>query len=220
MLNKENRSLRRPPVKRNKITQRKLIPKKLAISIIIAISAVLIYSYMYKYTNEAKVMRKLETTQQELKAQKSEVESKSIDTQAKQSQINDLNKQLEDVKNQLQAKRNTQIALAEAQEKARTVVANPGTPITGDKHTWLAASNIPQSDWADADWIITRESGWRPTVINSIGACGLGQALPCSKLPCQLTDPVCQLNWINGYVNGRYGGFSQAKGFWQAHNWY
>ena len=91
----------------------------------------------------------------------------------------------------------------------------------GTKTEWLAASNIPQESWGYADYMVQRESGWRPDAINrSSGACGLAQALPCSKIPGQWNDPVNALNWMNGYVNGRYGGWAQAYDFWQKNKWY
>ncbi len=91
----------------------------------------------------------------------------------------------------------------------------------GTKTEWLAASNIPQESWGYADFMVQRESGWRPDAINrTSGACGLAQALPCSKIPGQWNDPVNALNWMNGYVNGRYGGWAQAYDFWLKNKWY
>ena len=69
------------------------------------------------------------------------------------------------------------------------------------------------------DYIIFHESGWNPNAINeSSGACGLGQALPCSKI----TDhsDLGQLNWTIDYIRDRYINPVQAQAFWLAHNWY
>ncbi len=91
----------------------------------------------------------------------------------------------------------------------------------GSKTDWLAASNVPQDSWGYADFMVARESGWNPNALNkSSGACGLAQALPCSKLGPNWNDPVVALNWMNGYVNGRYGGWEQAYNFWQQNHWY
>ncbi len=91
----------------------------------------------------------------------------------------------------------------------------------GSKTDWLAASNIPRDSWGYADFMVQKESGWNPNAINaSSGACGLAQALPCSKVPGNPYDPVNSLNWMNGYVNGRYGGWQQAYEFWQVRKWY
>lgn len=91
----------------------------------------------------------------------------------------------------------------------------------GTKTEWLAASNIPQASWGYADFMVQKESGWNPNAVNrSSGACGLAQALPCSKVPGNPYDPVNSLNWMNGYVNGRYGGWEGAYTFWQKNRWY
>lgn len=91
----------------------------------------------------------------------------------------------------------------------------------GTKTEWLAASNIPAESWGYADYMVTRESGWNPNAVNaSSGACGLAQALPCSKIAGNPYDPVTALNWMNNYVNGRYGGWEQAYAFWVANRWY
>ena len=91
----------------------------------------------------------------------------------------------------------------------------------GTKTEWLTASNIPQESWGYADFMVGKESGWNPNALNkSSGACGLAQALPCSKVPGNPYNPVDSLNWMNGYVNGRYGGWEGAYNFWQVKHWY
>ncbi len=91
----------------------------------------------------------------------------------------------------------------------------------GTKTEWLAASNIPESSWGYADFMVSRESSWNPNARNvSSGACGLAQALPCSKVPGNPYDPVNSLNWMNSYVNGRYGSWEAAYNFWLRMHWY
>lgn len=91
----------------------------------------------------------------------------------------------------------------------------------GTKSEWLAASVIPQESWGYADFMVQKESGWNPNAVNkSSGACGLAQALPCSKVPGNPYNPIDSLNWMNGYVNGRYGGWQQAYEFWLVKRWY
>lgn len=87
---------------------------------------------------------------------------------------------------------------------------------------WMAAAGIPESDWGYVDMIVSRESGWNPNATNaSSGACGLVQALPCSKVPGgNGYDPVANLMWGHGYATGRYGGWAQAAAFWQANHWW
>ncbi len=73
--------------------------------------------------------------------------------------------------------------------------------------------------WTYVDYIVNRESGWNPNALNaSSGACGLFQALPCSKMGG--TDINTQLNWGMGYIAGRYGTPAGAYAFWQSHHWY
>jgi len=71
-------------------------------------------------------------------------------------------------------------------------------------------------------FIYFKESGNNPNSINeSSGACGLGQALPCSKMPCSLGDYACQDNWFtNNYMIPRYGTWENAKTFWLNHGWW
>lgn len=91
----------------------------------------------------------------------------------------------------------------------------------GSKDEWLTAAGIPRDMWGYADAIVQKESGWNPNAVNaSSGACGLAQALPCSKVPGNPYNPVDSLRWMNGYVNGRYGGWQGAYNFWQANRWY
>ncbi len=91
----------------------------------------------------------------------------------------------------------------------------------GTKTEWLAASGIAEEYWGYVDFMVTRESSWNPNAVNrSSGACGLAQALPCSKVPGNPFDPVNSLQWMNGYVNGRYGGWEGAYSFWQRNKWY
>lgn len=97
----------------------------------------------------------------------------------------------------------------------------PVTQVSGDKHSWLATSGIPQAHWGYVDSIVSRESGWNPNSVNkSSGACGLGQQLPCGKWPGQWNDPVAALRAMNSYVVGRYGGWPQANAFWNANHYY
>lgn len=112
-----------------------------------------------------------------------------------------------------------QQAALEAQRVVQVSQAPARVQVTGDCHAWEVAAGI--TDFADAEYILTRESGCNPNSINaSSGACGVGQALPCSKMGCALGDGYCQMVWFRNYVMGRYGSFANAVAFWRAHNWY
>nr|WP_237464698.1 transglycosylase SLT domain-containing protein [Leucobacter luti] len=85
----------------------------------------------------------------------------------------------------------------------------------------MAAAGIAEADWGYVDFIASKESTWNPNATNaSSGACGLIQALPCSKVPGNGYDPVDNLTWANGYAVGRYGSWAQAYAFWTANHWW
>lgn len=136
-------------------------------------------------------------------------------------------KEIESLKENLQAKKEREaeqarIASEQAAQKPKAQATSaPAAQISGDKHSWLAASGIPEAHWGHVDVIVTRESGWNPNAVNaSSGACGLGQQLPCGKWAGAWNDPVAALRAMNGYVNGRYGGWPQAVAFWNSNGWY
>ncbi len=111
-----------------------------------------------------------------------------------------------------------------ASEPVRRVVAR-GTKVllSGDKATWLSQSAIPASQYAAADFIIGKESGWRPGAINANRCIGLGQSCGsglAAACPAWQVDPVCQLNFFNNYANRRYGSWNGAYDFWIANRWW
>ena len=116
------------------------------------------------------------------------------------------------------------IVTAQPQTQVEVIGSKPNyLPYSGGgtKSEWLAGSNIPQESWGYADFMVARESGWNPNAMNkSSGACGLAQALPCSKIGPNWSNPVVALNWMNNYVNGRYGSWENAYNFWQTNRWY
>ena len=67
-------------------------------------------------------------------------------------------------------------------------------------------------------WIGERESGVTLNSFNrSSGACGIWQALPCSKMGGMGLED--QYTWVKQYVK-RYGSFVNAKAYWLSHgNW-
>lgn len=86
---------------------------------------------------------------------------------------------------------------------------------------WMAAAGISDADMGYVDYIVSRESGWNPNATNrSSGACGLVQALPCSKVPGNGYDPVDNLRWATGYATGRYGSWARAYAFWTSNHWW
>ena len=118
-------------------------------------------------------------------------------------------------------------AKAEAERLAKIAAQTPApapTPapvITGGKQDWMSAAGIPESDWEFVNYIVQKESSWNPNALNpSSGACGLAQALPCSKISGDWRDPVNALRWQHNYVKARYGSYKGAYDFWIVNSWY
>ncbi len=115
----------------------------------------------------------------------------------------------------------------EPAEKKQGTKTGPSSPAPlfytggGAPAEWMAAAGIAESDWGYVDYIVSRESGWNPNATNSSsGACGLVQALPCSKVPGNGYDPVDNLRWATGYAVGRYGSWANAHSFWVNNHWW
>jgi uncharacterized protein YabE (DUF348 family) len=96
--------------------------------------------------------------------------------------------------------------------------------VSADKISLMAAAGISESDYAYVDYIVTKESNWRPGAANSSsGAYGLCQSLPASKMASAgadyLTNPVTQLRWCSGY-SARYGGWQGSYNAWLVQGWW
>jgi len=94
------------------------------------------------------------------------------------------------------------------------------------KIEWMRQAGISESDFGYVDYIINKESRWNPSSINKTsGACGLAQALPCSKVPGDPLNPVDNLRWANSYAQTctswrKYCGWEGAYQFWLRNNWW
>lgn len=101
--------------------------------------------------------------------------------------------------------------------------ANPNISVAADKAALMAAAGISPSDYGAVDYIISRESGWKPGSLNASGCAGLGQACPGSKLinacPNWSQDAVCQLRYFSNYAERR-GGWQKMYAAWQANGWW
>lgn len=101
---------------------------------------------------------------------------------------------------------------------------NSSVTVSGDKAALMAAAGIAESDFGFVDYIVSKESGWRPGAASSSGAYGLCQALPGSKMASSgadyLTNPITQLQWCSGYATGRYGSWGGAYRAWLAQGWW
>lgn len=72
------------------------------------------------------------------------------------------------------------------------------------------------------DNIIKKESGYDPTIVNEIGAGGICQAYPHSKMNCELSyeDWQCQVDWCLNYIKNRYLTPIEAWEFHLINNWF
>lgn len=112
--------------------------------------------------------------------------------------------------------------------KPRKVSLNVKASVTEMKQ--YAHQLVLSYGWSEYDYeclvkIVNHESGWNPNAVNkSSSACGLCQALPCSKMASAgadyRTNYKTQLKWMMGYIKGRYKTPSKAWAFWQKHHWY
>jgi hypothetical protein len=83
------------------------------------------------------------------------------------------------------------------------------------------------NEWSALEQLWHNESGWNPNAVNSSsGACGIPQALPCTKIP-NPQSTESQIDWGLAYIKNRYGSPSKALAFWHhgapkynGSNWY
>ena len=165
-------------------------------------------------------IKRLETERQELHNKTEELQKTNTQTQ---QQLEDQKKLEDQLRNEI---KNLQAAKAEKQRLA-ALAASPKAfaeePIraSGSCADWMAAAGIP-STYA-TNKLIINESGCRPTAVNpDSGACGIPQALPCSKIAHCGVEPVCQLRWMDSYVKDRYGSWDGALAAWNSRypHWY
>lgn len=178
--------------------------KKLAVALAIVLVATVAYAhFLQPHTLEAKQVLKLQSTEQQLNKTLNQLKTTKTDSldeqKQKDTQILQLQEKIQQQQSQLQAR---------AARKTATAYAAA-----------LPTYSLPTN--AAKAYIYDHESGNNPGSINaSSGACGLGQALPCSKLPCSLTNYACQDAFFTRYALERYGSWSNAAAFWRSHRWW
>lgn len=194
---------------------RKSNVKRVAQALLLAALGLIVYYYAYGYTHQAKLEDELNTTQYQYEQLQLEKTNLIEDKTLKEKELKEKIKQLEA---DLQAKKAEKVRLANLEQKKAQASS---VSVTGTKADWLAASKINPSDYGFVDYIISKESSWRPDARNaSSGAGGLPQALPYSKTGCGWADAVCQLNWADNYAKSRYGSWAKAHSFWLQNSWW
>ena len=211
---KRNKRLFKPTVKqKHPKTLRNLA---IAFAIVI-VSGALYLRFLQPHTLEAKQRVQLESTTHQLQDTKKALEAqKTLDAQQQaeqKKQLDEVNQKLQETEKALQAKRSipSPTKTYAAELPAQPVQVSSG----GSCAEWMTQAGIPHTTATDK--LILNESGCRTNARNpSSGACGIPQAYPCSKLPCPLNDSgaVCQLQWMDTYVKGRYGSWESALATW------
>lgn len=113
---------------------------------------------------------------------------------------------------------------AAAQANPRPVVKQVApAPVSGGDAVAIGrqmnAQRFGDSQWNSLYQLWMRESGWNPNSYNaSSGACGIPQAMPCSKISDHSIQG--QITWGLNYIASRYGTPDAAWSFWQIHHYY
>ena len=83
-------------------------------------------------------------------------------------------------------------------------------------------NKLSENELIAMDNIFKRESGYNPEAKNEIGAGGLCQAYPYTKMNCQLSfyDWKCQVDWCLKYIINRYKNPIEAWKFHLVNNWF
>jgi hypothetical protein len=120
-------------------------------------------------------------------------------------------------------------ALAAAAESQVRAIAVTEDAADGDPKA-IASALLGDYGWDSSqfgclDSLWTRESNWNVHAHNaSSGAHGIPQSLPGSKMasagPDWEDNPVTQIKWGLGYIQGRYGSPCNAWGHSESHGWY
>lgn len=115
-------------------------------------------------------------------------------------------------------------ARKEAEAKAASLAT---TAPKGEIQQYAHDLVINSYGWTEADFtglvkLWNRESGWNPNSRSSSGACGIPQALPCSKIANSYGSNTWenQVKWGLRYISGKYGSASNAWAFFQNNGWY
>jgi len=111
--------------------------------------------------------------------------------------------------------------------RARGTQAVSSYSVSEDRASLMRAAGIDPSQFDAVDFIIRKESTWRPAAVNANGCIGLGQRCPsrgtnalAQACPNWQTDPVCQLGHFTAYANGRYGSWNEARAAWESQRWW
>lgn len=113
-----------------------------------------------------------------------------------------------------------------SRSKSRTYSTESSNGMTSPaENRAYAQSVLSAGEFACADVLVNRESGWKTNATNpSSGAYGVPQSLPAKKLASAgadwRTNGKTQIKWMQGYVKDRYGTFCNAVKHSDRKGWY
>ncbi len=193
----------------------KLVTIALILSII-ANLAIGIYQHNQLVGREREITEKqqeIDSINEQINELNDKLQAGEIKENEYQEKIKSLEKEKEELNEKLQARINSRTS--------NNVYASSNTTynVQGSCIDWIKQAGI--SDVNNAYTLIMHESGCNVNSVNrSSGACGIPQALPCSKLGSARGNPVAEIQWADNYVRSRYGSWAAAVAFWNQHHWY
>lgn len=117
--------------------------------------------------------------------------------------------------------------LAEQKKREQEAAALGTTAPKGEIQKYAHDLVVGSYGWTESDFsalvkLWNRESGWNPNSYSSSGACGIPQALPCSKIANSYGSNTWQnqVKWGLRYISGKYGSPSAAWANFQNVGWY
>jgi len=177
--------------------------KVIIASLLVLIAMILLISKLYDNNN--KVVQEDTTTTKE------EVSLRSLYAAKRKTKKKSKKKKVKKVKKKKSKKKTT--------TKIKTTTASKQTYIDYAK----SYGNLNDTQTNCLIWLWDRESGWNPNAKNkSSGACGIPQALPCSKIKKQQgsNDWQAQIRWGLNYIMYRYKNPCQAWNHFKNKHWY
>lgn len=198
------------------------VSASLILSILLNLGAGIYHNHQLqlKEQNIREQIQEIERLSEEFDKITQELEEHKITENEYKNKIETLNKEKDELNKKLQAKQE------EKRRKEQIAAANRASATTnyqpsGTCKEWIRQAGVSESDLSAAYTLIMKESGCNVNSVNrSSGACGIPQALPCSKLDSARGNPVAEIQWMSNYVKNRYGGWQQALNFHYTHNWY
>lgn len=135
---------------------------------------------------------------------------------------------VENMKSQLPTPKPVKTTIKVSKMKINTVSTLAMKKNTSYSQTkeYVKSRALKEFGWSNTEWdalefIVTKESSWNYLAVNkSSGACGLFQALPCSKMGNPWNSIEVQTNFGLNYIKARYKTPTGAKNFWLKNKWY